>query len=96
VTAGEAHYEQCRLLYTEELDAAARGAFAAGATEVVLMDCHGAGGERSFNSLVPEAIDARAEFVVQTTEYDPPGPPARSRSSGSRPTTRTLTAARKA
>ena len=71
VMAGEAAYEECRLLYTEEMNAAARGAFAAGATEVVLMDCHGAGGERSFNSLVPEAIDARAEFVVQTrwTEY---------------------------
>jgi D-amino peptidase len=35
------------------------------------MDCHGAGGDWSFNSLIPEALDARAEFVVQTrwTEY---------------------------
>ena len=35
------------------------------------MDCHGAGGDRSFNSLIPDALDARCEFVVQTrwTEY---------------------------
>ena len=35
------------------------------------MDCHGAGGDWSFNSLIPEALDARCEFVVQTrwTEY---------------------------
>ena len=48
-----------------------RGAFAGGATEVVVMDCHGAGGDWSFNSLIPDALDARCEFVVQTrwTEY---------------------------
>ena len=48
-----------------------RGAFAGGASEVVVMDCHGAGGDWSFNSLIPEALDARCEFVVQTrwTEY---------------------------
>ena len=35
------------------------------------MDCHGAGGDWSFNSLIPDALDARCEFVVQTrwTEY---------------------------
>ena len=35
------------------------------------MDCHGAGGDCSFNSLIPDALDARCEFVVQTrwTEY---------------------------
>ena len=48
-----------------------RGAFAGGASEVVVMDCHGAGGDWSFNSLIPEALDPRCEFVVQTrwTEY---------------------------
>ena len=48
-----------------------RGAFDGGATEVVVMDCHGAGGDWSFNSLIPDALDARCEFVVQTrwTEY---------------------------
>jgi D-amino peptidase len=64
-------YEEGRRLYTEEMNAAAVGAFAAGATEVVLMDCHGAGGDRSFNSLVPDAIDERCDYVVQSewTEY---------------------------
>lgn len=71
VSAGAAGYEEGRRLYTEELNAAVRGAFDGGATEVVVMDCHGAGGEWSFNSLIPEALDPRCEFVVQTrwTEY---------------------------
>jgi D-amino peptidase len=64
-------YEEGRRLYTEELNATVRGAFEGGATEVVVMDCHGAGGDRSFNSLVPDALDERCEFVVQSewTEY---------------------------
>lgn len=65
VTAGGPLYQEGRRLYTEELNAAARGAFAAGADDVILMDCHGAGGDSSFNSLVPEDLDARCEFVVQ-------------------------------
>ena len=31
------------------------------------MDCHGAGGDWSFNSLIPDALDPRCEFVVQTS-----------------------------
>lgn len=64
-------YEEGRGLYTAEMNAAAAGAFDAGATEVVLMDCHGAGGGRSFNSLIPEQLDERCDFVVQNewTEY---------------------------
>src|SRR6185503_4399936 len=71
VTGGETLYEEGRMLYTEEINAAARGAFAAGATEVVVMDCHGAGGDWSFNSLIPGDLDPRLEFVVQQqwTEY---------------------------
>jgi D-amino peptidase len=71
VNAGAEGYEEGRRLYTAELNAAVHGAFEGGATEVVLMDCHGAGGDRSFNSLIPEALDERCEFVVQTrwTEY---------------------------
>lgn len=74
VSAGKALYAEARRLYTEEINAAVRGAFAAGATEVVVMDCHGAGGDHSFNSLLPEALDARCEFVVQSswTEYTEP------------------------
>lgn len=64
-------YEEGRQLYTEEMNAAVRGAKAAGATEVVVMDCHGAGGDRSFNSLIPDQLDPDCEFVVQQhwTEY---------------------------
>jgi D-amino peptidase len=48
-----------------------RGAKAAGATEIVVMDCHGAGGDYTFNSLLPELLDRDCEFVVQNewTEY---------------------------
>jgi len=47
------------------------GAKAAGATEVVVMDCHGAGEGWTFNSLIPEELDPDCEFVVQDewTEY---------------------------
>src|SRR5829696_1875515 len=71
VSADEAGYDEGRRLYTEEINATIRGAFAGGASEVVVMDCHGAGGDRSFNSLIPDALDPRCEFVVQTrwTEY---------------------------
>src|SRR5579872_632805 len=68
---GEALYEEGRRLYTEEINAAIRGAKAAGATEIVVMDCHGAGGAWTFNSLVPDLLDPDCEFVVQEewTEY---------------------------
>ena len=48
-----------------------RGAKAAGATEIVVMDCHGAGKGWTFNSLIPELLDPDCEFVVQDewTEY---------------------------
>jgi D-amino peptidase len=68
---GEPLFEEARRLYTEEINAAVRGACSAGATEVVVMDCHGAGKGWSFNSLLPEQLDARCEWVVQNewTEY---------------------------
>ena len=68
---GEALYEEGRKLYTEEINAAVRGAKAAGATEIVVMDCHGAGKDYSFNSLLPEDLDPDCEYVVQEewTEY---------------------------
>jgi D-amino peptidase len=68
---GAPMYEESRRLYTEEINAAVRGAKAAGATEIVVMDCHGAGEEWSFNSLVPELLDEACDFVVQEewTEY---------------------------
>jgi D-amino peptidase len=71
VAGGEKLYEEGRVLYTEEINAAVRGAKAAGATEIVVMDNHGAGGEYSFNSLVPDLLDPACEYVVQQewTEY---------------------------
>jgi D-amino peptidase len=64
-------YHEARKLYTEEINAAVRGAKAAGATEIVVMDCHGAGGDYTFNSLLPDLLDPDCEFVVQNewTEY---------------------------
>ena len=63
--AGEALFEEGRRLYTQEINAAVRGARAAGATEVVVMDCHGAGEGFTFNSLIAEELDPGCEFVVQ-------------------------------
>jgi len=64
-------YHEARKLYTEEINAAVRGAKAAGATEIVVMDCHGAGGHYTFNSLLAADLDPDCEFVIQSewTEY---------------------------
>ena len=58
-SGGDPMYEEGRKLYTEEINAAVRGAKAAGATEIVVMDCHGAGGGWTFNSLIPGACSPR-------------------------------------
>jgi D-amino peptidase len=58
-------FMDARKLYTEEINAAVRGARAAGATEIVVMDCHGAGGGWTFNSLIPEDLHPDCEWVVQ-------------------------------
>jgi len=70
-SGGDPMYEEGRRLYTEEINAAVRGAKAAGATEIVVVDCHGAGGGWTFNSLIPDQLDPSCEFVVQEewTEY---------------------------
>ena len=63
VNAGAPMYEEGRRLYTEEINAAVRGAKAAGATEIVVVDCHGAGGGFTFNSLIPELLHPDCEWV---------------------------------
>jgi len=70
-TGGEPLYDEERRLYTEEINAAVRGAKAAGGTEIVVMDCHGAGKGWTFNSLIPDELDPACEYVVQDewTEY---------------------------
>jgi D-amino peptidase len=64
---GKPLYDEGRKLYTEEINAAVRGAKAAGADEIVVMDHHGAGKEWSFNSLVPDLLDPACEYVVQSS-----------------------------
>jgi len=63
--AGKPMFEEGRKLYTEEINAAVRGAKAGGAAEIVVMDCHGAGDGFSWNSLIAEELDPDCEFVVQ-------------------------------
>jgi D-amino peptidase len=69
--AKEPLYQEGRKLYTEEINAAIRGAKAAGATEILVADHHGAGKGHDFNSLIAEDLDPDCEFVVQEewTEY---------------------------
>ena len=64
VNGGAAMFEEGRHLYTEEINAAVRGAKAAGATEVVVVDCHGAGQGWTFNSLIPDKIHPDCEWVA--------------------------------
>ncbi len=64
-------FHEGRKLYTDEVNAAVRGAKKSGAKEIVVMDCHGAGGDFTFNSIIPERLEDGCEFVVQNewTEY---------------------------
>jgi D-amino peptidase len=69
--AGRDLYDEGRKLYTEEINAAVRGAKKAGADTIVVMDHHGAGDAFSFNSLIADQLDPACEFVIQSswTEY---------------------------
>jgi D-amino peptidase len=67
VNGGAPMYEEGRRLYTEEINAAVRGARAAGAREVVVVDCHGAGGGWNFNSLIPDLLDPGCDWVAHHT-----------------------------
>ncbi len=64
VTGGSPMFDEGRRLYTEEINAAIRGAFSGGARQVVVVDCHGAGDDWTFNSLLPEGLDERCEWVA--------------------------------
>lgn len=63
VTGGTKLYDECRKLYTDEMNAAVRGARAAGASEIVVVDCHGAGGGYSFKSFLPDRLESGAQYV---------------------------------
>ncbi len=64
VTGGAPMYEEGRKLYTEEVNAAIRGAKRAGASEIVAVDCHGAGKGWSFNSFIPDLLDPDCTWVA--------------------------------
>src|SRR5579863_9572183 len=63
VSAGKPFYEESRKLYTDEMNAAVRGARAAGAREITVVDCHGAGGAYSFKSFLPGHLESGAQYV---------------------------------
>jgi D-amino peptidase len=63
VSASSPLYEEGRALYTAEVNAAVRGARRAGAKEIIVVDSHGAGGGRTFNSLVKDRLEPGAEYV---------------------------------
>ena len=63
VNAGVAQYAEGRALYTGDVNACVRGAKRAGATSIVVVDGHGAGGDHSFNSLLKEQLEPGAEYV---------------------------------
>ena len=64
VEGGSPMFEEGRRLYTEEINAAVRGAKASGATEIVAVDCHGAGKGWTFNSYAPELLDPACDWVA--------------------------------
>ena len=64
VNGGGVLYEEGRRLYTQEINAAVRGCKRAGATEIIVIDGHGAGGAWSFKSLIPELLESGAEYVL--------------------------------
>lgn len=63
VNGGAPLYEQGRVLFTEEVNAAVRGCKRAGAGEIIFLDCHGAGGSYSFRSLIPNLLEPGAQYV---------------------------------
>ncbi len=55
-------YHQARRLMTAEVNAAIEGAFAAGATEILVADSHHKG-----LNILPEELDERADLIMGTT-----------------------------
>ena len=65
VNGGDPQYlSQGRQLLTDEVNAAVRGARKAGATNVVVMDLHGAGNGYSFNSILIEKAETGADYIL--------------------------------
>ncbi|WP_354682332.1 M55 family metallopeptidase [Cupriavidus necator] len=62
--AGNGEYERARAWMTGEANAAVEGAFAGGATEVLVNDSHG-----GFRNLLPDQLDPRARLVLGKPRY---------------------------
>ncbi len=60
---GKEDYERFRRLMTKEADAAAKGAFDAGATEVVVNDSHG-----SMRNIIIEDLDDRVKLITGSSK----------------------------
>ena len=60
-------YERARRLMTAEANAAIRGAFVGGASEVLVNDSHG-----GFRNLLPDELDPRARAVLEERMTAPP------------------------
>lgn len=58
VQPGGRDYERGRLMMAEDVNAAVRGAVAAGASDIVVNDAHG-----PMRNLLPETVDARARLL---------------------------------
>jgi len=65
VLADRPFYEEGRLLYTGELSAAVRGAKEAGAADITVVDTHGAGDARSFNSVLRHELEPGCRYCTQ-------------------------------
>ncbi len=67
VGGGKAGYPEGRQLYTAEVNAAVRGAKRAGASEIIVIDGHNAGGDWRYNSLLKDMLDPACEYVAHHT-----------------------------
>ena len=67
VGGGKSMYEEGRQLYTAEVNAAVNGAVRAGATEVIVIDGHNAGGDWRYNSLVKDMLHPACDYVAHHT-----------------------------
>lgn len=62
--SGNPEYERARAWMTDEANAAIRGAFAGGATDVLVNDSHG-----GFRNLLLDRLDARAQTITGKPRY---------------------------
>jgi D-amino peptidase len=64
VMAGEVLYQEGRQLYTEDVNAAVRGARAAGAEKILIREFHGGAEPFGVNHLVPEMVHPDCEWIA--------------------------------